>query len=225
MDRLLPRLAAIGTDGLYTLLLSNLVLVLTAGLSLWWPLRNVVNTARNAPVAVPPDSALVVMGMRLDHGEVTGDYVTRLERAIRIYRDDGGCVVLIVGGLTGTATVSEASRGRDYLLTRGVCPEHILIEDASRNTLENLRNARSMLEVCGYREISIISNRYHLARSMKIARGLGMKAGLCGAEDECGPLAALLPRLLLEAYYIHWYHTGTVWSRLTRNRKSLERIS
>ena len=225
VSRLVMRLSAIGADGWFTLLLSNLVLAATLGLSLGLPLRYVVRTARNAPVLAPPGSMLVVLGMRLSKGAVTGDYVKRLERAISLYSDDSNRYILVVGGLTGASVVSEAAIGSEYLKSRGVCAEQISIEDASRHTLENLRNARSLMASNGFERLTIISSRYHLARSRVIAQGLGMKPDLCAAEDEFRLEVAAIPRLLLEAYYIHWYHTGAIWTHMTRSKNSLERIS
>jgi uncharacterized SAM-binding protein YcdF (DUF218 family) len=225
VSRLVLRLSAIGADGWLTLLFSNMALAATLGLSLGLPLGHVVRTARNASVLAPPGSMLVVLGMRLGKGAVTGDYVKRLERAIRLSRDDSNRYILIVGGLTGTSVVSEAAVGSEYLVSRGVRAEQIRTEDASRHTLENLRNVRCLMELYGLDRFTIISSRYHLARSRIIAQGLGMNPDLCGAENEFRLKMAVLPRLLLEAYYIHWYYTGAIWSRLMRSKKSLERIS
>jgi uncharacterized SAM-binding protein YcdF (DUF218 family) len=225
VGKLTLRLGAIGTDGLFTLLLSNVVLAVTGGLTLGWPLLHVVRTARNAPVMAPPGSVLMVLGMRLNKGEVTDDYARRLERVLRLYNDDSNRSILIVGGLTGASIVTEAARGSEYLISGGISSEKIFIEDSSRHTLENLRNARSLIGAKGFGKFTIITNRYHLARSLIIAKGLGMNPSLCGAEDDSKQAVTRLPRLLLEAYYIHWYRTGAFWSRLTRNRKSLKRIS
>jgi uncharacterized SAM-binding protein YcdF (DUF218 family) len=149
----------------------------------------------------------------------------RLERARKLCCSDRQRVALVVGGRTGTAGVTEAARGRQYLITRGMSPERVLVEDASRHTLENLRNARSLLMVKDLECCTLISNRYHLARCQVIARGLGMDPELCAAEDSFLPTLAMVPRLLLEAYYIHWYRTGALWSRLIHSKKSLARIS
>jgi uncharacterized SAM-binding protein YcdF (DUF218 family) len=172
-----------------------------------------------------PSSVLVVLGMRLHNENITSGYTSRLERAVKLYRDNPNRQILIVGGLTGSSKVTEASRGREYLISRGVRAEQIIIEDSSRHTLENLRNARSVMEIKGFDKITLITNRYHLARSFVIAQGLDMNPALCGAEDDFKLGTTLLPRLVLEAYYIHWYRTGAIWSHFTQNKKNLERIS
>jgi len=225
VDRLILRLGAVGADGLFTLFLSSLVVAATFGLSLGWPLRHVVRTARSAHITAATGSMLVVLGMRLGKGAVTGDYARRLERAIRLYRQDDKRTILVVGGSTGSSVASEAATGCDYLISRGVRAEQIHLEDASRDTLENLRNARCLMQSNGVARFTIVSSRYHLARCRIIAQGLGMHPDLCGAEDAFRLDMAGLPRLLLEAFYIHWYYTGAIWSHLTRNKKSLERIN
>ena len=215
---------SIGVDGLVTLMLSNVVILVTVGASLGLSLLYVIRTARNASSVSPSESVLVVLGMRMDKGKISEDYALRLKRAAKIYAKDKKRHVLAVGGVTDASMISEASRGREYLFSCGVNPEHVLIEDMSRHTLENLRNVRNLLQSKGLGHFTIITNRYHLARSLVIAEGLGLKPSLCAAEDDFRLGLIMLPRLLLEAYYVHWYKTGSIWSQLINNKKSLERI-
>lgn len=223
----MSRTRTFGDDGLLTLLLSNVVLLLTAGLTLGWSLLYVIRVARTAETTASRDSVLLVMGLRLEKNDISRDYNKRLDRAVNLYNAarirNRYHNILVVGGLTG-GQVSEASLGRDCLIRQGIPMEHIDIEDASVHTLENLRNARAIMKSKGFEKITIITSRYHLARSMIIAEGLGMHPLLCGAEGSFSFMIRQIPRLLLEGYYIHWYYTGAMWSRITRNRKSLGRI-
>ena len=213
-----------GADGLFTLLLSTVVVVATCGLSLGWPLRHILRAANNAPSKVPAASLLVVLGMRLRKKEVGPDYAVRLDRVIKLCREDNSRKILIVGGRTGNDEISEAEKGEEYLTASGINPEQIHLEQSSLNTLENLRNMRAMLIPNEADNIALITNRYHLARCELISRGLGLFPKLCGAEDRFVMSGALLVRLLMEAYYIHWYHTGVIWTRVSGSRKSLSRI-
>lgn len=224
-DNLAMRLQAYGADGLLTLLLSNIVIMATAGLTLVLSLLYVTRIARSAPVTARTGSVLVVLGMRLDNNNVNIDYQYRLDRVIALCNEDSSHPVLVVGGNTSSTGVTEASMGVAYLVAEGINPERISVEVMSRHTLENLRNIRSFMNSNGVDDFTIISNRYHLARVLVISRGLGMKPCLSAAENDFVLEMAKLPRLLLEAYYINWYHTGAIWSRLVSNRKSLWRIS
>lgn len=213
-----------GADGLITLLLSTAVVIVTCGLSLAWPLRDVVRTARSVPLPVPPGGLVVVLGMRLRKGVIAPDYALRLDRVVSLCREDGCKNILIVGGRTGCDEISEAEKGKEFLIDSGIDPDRIYLEQSSLNTLENLRNARSILKQNEAISFTLVSNRYHLARCGLIASGLGMQPLLCGAEDRFAITAFLLPRLLMEAFYIHWYRTSIRWTRLSGRKKSLARI-
>ena len=45
------------------------------------------------------------------------------------------------------------------------------------------------------------------------------------AEDEFGLCFSTARRLCSESYYLHWYQVGKAWSRWTRSKTSLARIS
>lgn len=213
-----------GAVGIFTLLLSTVVMIVTCGLSLGWPLRDVLRTARSAASWMPPGGLIVVLGMRLRNGAIAPDYAVRLDRVVSLYREDDRRRILIVGGRTGCDEISEAEKGEEFLADSGIDPGHIHLEQSSLNTLENLRNARSILKQDEAGSFALVTNRYHLARCEMIARGLGLQPVLCGAEGRFAISTALLPRLLMEAYYIQWYRIGVIWARLSGSKKSLARI-
>lgn len=218
-------LSTLGRDGFFTLALSNVIIAGSLGVSLVLMFLFVIRTARAAVTTPSPGLLLAVLGMRLDNNAITDDYAMRLGRAVEIYDKDGSRRILTVGGVTGASKISEAEAGYDYLVSRGVDPAHVSTEDASQHTLENLRNVRALLQSENTGSFAIISNRYHLARAMVIAQGLDLNPELCAAEAGFNFELSRIPRLLLEAYYIHWYRTGSIWSHITRNKKSLARIS
>lgn len=219
------RFGLLEIDGLFTFSLSNIVLIFSAGLSLIWPLRQVLKTAKTTSTTAPADLMLVVLGKSLQQGQVDAEYAERLNRSFKLYQTDHK-PILILGGVSDNRYVSEAEKGREYLLDKKVNDADILLEDASLHTLENLHNARAMIQQKSLETVFIlITSRYHLKRSEVIAKGLGMQPVLCAAEEKFIFNWRQIPRLLLEAFYIHWYRTGSIWSQLTNNKKSLSRIS
>jgi hypothetical protein len=110
----------IGRDGGFTFLLSNLLIVATVGVSLLWQAGKVRRVARGTPAAIDPPDVLVVLGARLQGDAVSAEYAARLRRAANLVRGAGECIILIVGGRTGNASVSEAEQGRCYLVDAGV---------------------------------------------------------------------------------------------------------
>ena len=215
----------IGRDGWLTLLLSTFIIILSGGLSLIWQSSRVVRYAHRSTSGLNDRIELVLVpGVQLEHDMPSFDYYLRLRKACALYRQHGA-LLLLMGGTTGESIVTEAQAGRQSLLEQGVTADAIILEDSSRNTLENLCNARDKLRTLNIKHIALVSNRYHLARCEALANGLGLTLHICAAEDKNRLPLKLWPRLLLEAYYLHWYHTGRIWSRLTRNRHSLARIS
>lgn len=219
------RQRGMGWDGLAMLLLSNLMLLVTLGSSGLWQFRRVWRIARDAPATVAEEGEwVVVLGLRLRRDQVTLDYARRLGRAAALYQADPRRRLLLVGGRTG-GTVSEAERGRRFLLESGVPTDHLFVEDQSLNTLDNLRQARRLLTAGEQRSWVLVTQRYHLARAQALAHGLGLQPRLCAAEERLRHDPKTLWRLALEAYYLHWYDVGRTWSRWTRNRRSLARIT
>lgn len=214
-----------GGDGWFTLLLSSVLIGMTGGLTLLWQIRVVLRRARNSPPTTDDKIDLVLIPcVQLVNGEPNPDFHLRLQRGVELHRHYG-VPLMLMGGYTGGNTISEAQAGIDMLSQHGIPADSLLREDSSRNTLENLRNAREQLRRLNLNNIALVSNRYHLARCQALANGLGLSPYLCAAESTFSLPPRLWGRLLLEAYYLHWYHTGRIWSRLTRNRHSLARIS
>jgi len=223
-EKLRPRLKMLGPDGLWTLMLSNLVILCCLGITLIPVAHRVYRIAKTTRATAGPNDLLMVMGARLENDRITPVYKQRLDRTLAVYDNQKAPRILILGGITWGNRTSEAQRGQEYLLTRGIKADDVILEDQSRNTLENLKHARPFIRSLGGHPV-LISSRFHLARCSSLARGIGVESGLCAAEDEFGLSFSSARRLLAETYYLHWYEVGRRWSRWTRNKKSLARIS
>jgi uncharacterized SAM-binding protein YcdF (DUF218 family) len=211
-------------DGIWTLSLSNLVIVSTAALSFLPAFLYVIRQAINSP-ATTRCPAILVLGEKLQKDLPGTNYIARLERALAVCQGRAGCSVFIVGGITGRANISESACGRSYFQQKSTTQTRITIEDRSRHTLENLHNVRVLLEQDGIDKVAIITNRFHLARAGVLASGLSLRFELCAAEDKFQHSLRQWLALFKEAYFIHWYFTGKYWSILTRNQASLDRLS
>lgn len=221
---IIGRLRMLGSDGLFTLMLSNLILLGCLGITLIPFARKVYRTAKTAPATSGASRLLVVLGARLENDQITTLFRQRLDRTLAIYDPERPTCIIILGGITWGNRSSEAERGREYLLERGINSDDLLVEDQSLNTLENLKHAQPLIARHGGHPV-LISNRFHLARCSALARGIGIEHGLCAAEGAFLLSFSVARRLLSEAYYLHWYEVGKRWSRWTRNKKSLARIS
>lgn len=223
--RFLEHVRNMQLDGFWALCLAVVLAGVTAGLSLVPYLRQVIAVARRAECRPAPAPVAAVFGVCLRDNQAGDEYVRRLERGLALLHEGRVEYLLLLGGVTGDASRSEAEAGRALLEGRGVESGRIFTEDLSRHTLENLRNARELARERGWETLLLVSSRYHLARVGLMARGLSLSYRLCGAEERFAITPAAVACAIREAFYLQWYWCGKSWSMLTRNRKSLERIS
>lgn len=213
------RQVTLGLDGAFTALLSALVVLGSLGVTLLLALRQVRRAAHSAPVA-GQSARVLVLGYRLRQGAPCAVYQARLLRAAALAAADPRLTLLLLGGVTQPGLASEADAGRRFLLAQGLPAECLVLEEASRHTLENLRAYRDSFAPSATPDL-LVTSRAHIARSLAMAKGLGLHLAPCAAEAE--PRAPL-PAMLREAVLLHWYYVGSAFAQATRNRGMLARI-
>jgi uncharacterized SAM-binding protein YcdF (DUF218 family) len=87
----------------------------------------------------------------------------RVEEGIRLYREGKGQTLYLIG-------VDPAVRKRD--LVRELPGDRIVLENVSRNTLENALYARDLLGRSDTTSIRLITSRYHMKRAVLIFRNV-----------------------------------------------------
>ena len=213
-----------GPGALSSFLVALLVAAVGAGVPVLWRLRQVLGRAARDETG--PADAILVLGRMLVRDCPSRAFAARLEHGAALWRREVAPRIIVAGGMTGDASISEAAAGRELLLAQGVPAAAILTEDRSRHTLENLFNIRETLREHDWRRLVMVSDPLHLARARALALGLGLDA-------LCSPALAAAPpfgidwclRAAREAFLLHWYHCGVAYSRLTRNERNLSRVT
>lgn len=220
---LLKHKGKIDTDGYFMLLLSLLVIFATAGISYIFYFWKTYLFANSAKIDCQNNKMICVLGKKLLNDKPDNEYLLRLERARILLEKDNSSEVILLGGQTGTATISEAYAGKEYLLENNIEASRIHLEEKSRNTLENFSNAMDLLKNKN-KQIIVISNRYHLARARQLALGLGLKVDVCAAEKKLKMNLSTMAKISLEALHVHWYTVGRYYAHLTNNHRIIERV-
>lgn len=183
---------------------------------LWVAARGLA--ARKRPAGGP----ILVCGHRLESGEISVQYRARLDEAAFLAARCPEQPVLLLGG----GRPSEAAAGRDYLLrAHRIDPRRVFMEQASADSMENLRNARNLLRARNLRgKPVLISSRYHLARLSAFSRPLGLSCRLhpAGARRQLRP--ADLKASLFEAACLCWFVSGLFYARVAGRHQLLARI-
>jgi uncharacterized SAM-binding protein YcdF (DUF218 family) len=216
---------ALDRDVLHAGVVALSACVLSAGLVYVGYFVHVLRVAKRAPCVPGNGDCVLLFGKSAPRGRIDRDFAARLDRAVSLWQQTPPRnLVLLGGGAHGER--SEAEVARDGLHARGFGRDIPLqMESQSRDTLQNLRNARLLLGVGMRTRVTLLSNRYHLARCAMFAQQLGFEWELCAAEPELKIAPVTLFRLAGEAAYLCWADLGTRWARLIGHRRMLERVT
>ncbi len=140
----------------------------------------------------PADVAIVLGGALSPAG--TGapypdlhDSADRLLHAFRIFKAGKVRKILITGGqvFEPDATDTEAKAMAAILVSFGIDPQSILIENKSRNTFENAAFTAALFKEQGFRSGLLVTSASHMPRALAVFR----KAGLAvePASTDVGP--------------------------------------
>lgn len=127
---------------------------------------------------------LVVLGAQMWESGPSKALKLRLDAAYEYLMENENTIVIVSGGQGSNEPISEAQGMYDYLVGRGIAPERIRMEDASTNTVENLRFSRSFIEKEDA-AVGIVTNNFHIFRSVRLAKaqGYGNVCGIAAPSD------------------------------------------
>ena len=200
--------------------------VLSAGLVYAGYFVHTFRIARKAPCTPRDARCVLVFGKHAPGGRVDADFAARIRRARALWHSHAPQRVLLLGGGPADGP-SEAEIARAALLAEVPHAAAALhLECESRDTLQNLRNARHLLrEIAHDGPVVLVSSRYHLARCRQFARQLGLEAEVCAAEPRLALSLRTLWRIAGEAGYVCLADIGTRWARLIGARRMLARVT
>ena len=123
-----------------------------------------------------PYDAILLLGVALGSDDrPTVELRARVKTAAEVWRRyDGTIPVMPCGGVTRGHKRAEAEVMAELLVAEGVPAESIRLENKSRTTVENFRNAQNLLG--GNARVLVITSDYHMRRSLKTAKRIGLRA-------------------------------------------------
>ena len=127
---------------------------------------------------------VILLGGGIDKdGKLPASVLTRVEKTAEYLNQHPESVCVVTGGTLKWLPYAEAPELKNQLVNRGVAPERILVEDQAKDTIQNFQFSCKML--AEYRGLSIeevlemptavVTSRYHLRRSERLARRIGYK--------------------------------------------------
>lgn len=114
----------------------------------------------------------------------------RIDRAIAFAREQkektGKDIVFVPSGGKGSdEIISESESMGNYLVSKGISRENIILEDKSVNTVQNMQfSLEKIKEQCEEPNIIFATNEYHVLRSGMISRTAGLDAEGIGSKTK-----------------------------------------
>lgn len=102
----------------------------------------------------------------------------RLDMALQIYQS-GKTNRILVSGDHGRIEYDEVNVMRQYLIDKGVPPEHIFMDHAGFDTYDTLYRARDIFLV---RKAIVVTQTFHLKRALYIGEALGLDLQGVGSD-------------------------------------------
>ena len=125
---------------------------------------------------------VIVLGSQIRENGPSMDYQARLDSAFAYLSENRDSLVICTGAKGDSEPITEAEGGKRYLMGKGIEEKRILTEDESFSTLQNLKNAKKIIEKKTRIEdakVVIVSADYHLFRASYIAGKLGYENVSC----------------------------------------------
>ena len=129
---------------------------------------------------IRPVKVGVVPGARIYSNRRLSAYLQdRVDRAMELYRA-GKIEKIIMSGDNRSRYYDEATAMRNYAIENGIPPDDVLRDFAGLRTLDTVWRARDLWQLDEY---VIITQQFHLPRSLYLARALGVNVQGFAADN------------------------------------------
>lgn len=135
------------------------------------------------PVTHQTDAIIVLGAQVYADGSLSPQLELRMEAALNSYRENPR-LIICCGARGANEPEEEGAVMRRWLIEKGVPAENVLAETRSFDTIQNLKNAISMLPEDA-ENVTIVTSDYHLPRAMRLAGDQGLSAE--GLGSPCKP--------------------------------------
>lgn len=122
-----------------------------------------------------PSDVIVVMGAAEYRGKPSPVLKARLDHGLALYERKLAPRIVTTGGAGGDPVFTEGTVGRNYLISKGVPSEAIILEDEGETTVHSTVAVAEIMMRMGLRSCIVVSDGYHIFRAKKLLEARGMK--------------------------------------------------
>ena len=155
----------------------------------------------------------IVLGAAAYESGPSPVYRERLNHGIRLYLDGYVEKIILTGGTAAGNSRSDAAIGAVYVVEQGVPEEDVYLEEDSKITEENLRNAAVIMSSKGCSTALIVSDPLHMKRAMLLAKDADIDA--YSSPTQTTRYQSMKSKILFLAREV-FYYTGYCVVRIFR---------
>jgi SanA protein len=122
--------------------------------------------------SVPRSDVAIVLGASVARGIPSPVLAARADAAVELYQS-GKVSKILVTGDNGALSHDEVTPVRKYLINAGVAPSDIFLDHAGFDTYSSMYRARRVFQATS---ATIVTQDFHMPRSLFVARSLGLDA-------------------------------------------------
>lgn len=156
--------------------------VFFAGLGLFVILEGLI-ISRMTSVPKNECEYVIILGAQIKGYTPSKALKDRLDTAYDYIVTDPDIKIIVSGGQGSNEVTSEARVMKDYLVSKGIASERIIMEDKSKNTAENLKYSAELIED-RTASVGIVSSNFHIYRATKLAAAQGL-TNVSGLASPC----------------------------------------
>jgi len=127
---------------------------------------------------IPKSDAIIVLGAAINSSAAQN----RALEGLRLYRDGKAPVIVASGGKIAESDISEAQYMKKVIGKNTTENVNLILEDQSGDTYENIKNSRAKLPDAD--SVIIVSDSFHLARGVILAKSFGFETVSWSSPDE-----------------------------------------
>ena len=127
--------------------------------------------------------AAIVLGAAAWGNRPSPVYRERINEALRLYKEGRVKRLIFTGGTREAGFPSEAEVARKFAVQHGVPVKSILVDTESRTTVQNLVQAKMLMNAAGIHSVLLVSDPLHMRRVMAIAEALRLNASPAPTES------------------------------------------
>lgn len=142
---------------------------------------------------------VIVLGSGIKGTELSETLKLRLDASVNYVSHNENIPIIVSGGKGPGEDIPEAEAMSNYLISRGVSEERVILESRSTSTMENLKFSKAIIQERGITnpKIIIVTSNYHMYRAKLIGHKLGYVTYGMSSKSP----TALMPINMIREYF------------------------